>query len=237
MILGRKTTPQNLAEWLNLAIGELAPSAQARVRVEIEAHYNEAVQRHLREGSPDSEAHAAALAELGDAYAAGKRLRREHLTDREARTLTVSLNPNRICTNILFQGLLMVFMFLPNPREWTNVGTPRLLLCVEILLSQILIGGATTLAASVIARRKATVANARKITLLACLNWSNVCLLVVLDGFFMPPSLSLPTVSPAMSVIFLSGYFFIIFSLLRLHKKLRGADENDLRPGDTTAAA
>jgi hypothetical protein len=88
MILGNpRPKPTNLAEWLEQAIGGLVPSAQARIRAEIEAHYAEAVQSHLAGGSVESAAQAAALIDLGDAKAAARRFGREHLTKNDAAIL------------------------------------------------------------------------------------------------------------------------------------------------------
>ena len=72
--------PQSLPEWLDLATRFLVPSAQTRVRAEIETHYAEAVQSHLLQDAPDPAAHAAALADLGDARVAARRFRQKHLT-------------------------------------------------------------------------------------------------------------------------------------------------------------
>jgi len=80
MILGQPKTPQNFTEWLDAATRDLVLSAQARVRPEIEAHYSEAVKSHLQNGASESVAQAAALLELGDAYAAAKRFQRQYLT-------------------------------------------------------------------------------------------------------------------------------------------------------------
>jgi hypothetical protein len=80
MILGLQKKPQNFPEWLDAATRDLVPSAQARVRPEMEAHYAEAVQMHLKNGSLEAIAQAAALADLGDAYAAARRFQKQYLT-------------------------------------------------------------------------------------------------------------------------------------------------------------
>ncbi len=87
MNLGRKIIPKNLSDWLEIATGELVPSAQARVRAEIEAHVADAVQRHREPGLADSSAQAAALTDLGNARAAAHRFAREYLTQRDIRKL------------------------------------------------------------------------------------------------------------------------------------------------------
>jgi len=75
---------QNFAEWLDIATRDLVPSAQARIRVEIEAHYAEAVQSQLANGAAESVAQTAALTDLGNAKSAARRFRRDHLTTKEA---------------------------------------------------------------------------------------------------------------------------------------------------------
>lgn len=72
MPLFRPSPPQNLAAWLALATRHLSPSTQIRLRAEIEAHYAEAVQTHLKNGLSESAAHASALKNLGDPHAAAR---------------------------------------------------------------------------------------------------------------------------------------------------------------------
>ena len=84
MNLFRQVPAHSLSEWLDLATGNLVPSAQARIRAEIETHYAEAVQAYLQDGFREIAAQAAALADLGDAYAAARRFGREHLTENDA---------------------------------------------------------------------------------------------------------------------------------------------------------
>jgi len=81
MILGFPPPPaQTLSEWLEIATRELTDDSRDRVRPEIEAHYSQAIETHRGDGLSESEAQVAALAELGDAHAAGKRFRKLNLT-------------------------------------------------------------------------------------------------------------------------------------------------------------
>ena len=75
---------QNLSDWLRIATWRLSASAKERIRVEIEAHYAQAVEEHRESGFSETDAHAAALTELGDPEAAGKRFRKRHLTESDA---------------------------------------------------------------------------------------------------------------------------------------------------------
>ena len=70
--------------WLRIATRELAAPAKKRIRLEVEAHYAEAVAAHHKEGLPETYAQKKALAELGDAGKAAKCFRKRYLTTREA---------------------------------------------------------------------------------------------------------------------------------------------------------
>ena len=76
--------PYELYAWLRIATEGLAARAKERIRLEIEAHYAEAVSDHLRKGLSECDARSAALAELGNARKAAKCFRERHLTSREA---------------------------------------------------------------------------------------------------------------------------------------------------------
>jgi hypothetical protein len=83
MSIFRKRRAQNISQWLEIATAKLAPRARDRIWADIGFHYDEAVDGHLQNGLPRSAAHAAALAELGDAKAAASRFRETHLTEPE----------------------------------------------------------------------------------------------------------------------------------------------------------
>jgi hypothetical protein len=84
MILGVKIIkPENLGQWLEVATYDLVAPAKERIRVEIEAHYAEAVASHMANGISQTQAELAALAELGDAPTAGNKFRKQYLTESE----------------------------------------------------------------------------------------------------------------------------------------------------------
>src|SRR5580704_17555460 len=87
MILGyqKPSQLQGLPRWLEIATEGLIAPAKERIRAEIEAHFSEAVAAHLAEGASETAAQAAALSELGDAEAAAKRFRKQHLTEAEVK--------------------------------------------------------------------------------------------------------------------------------------------------------
>jgi hypothetical protein len=87
MKLFRKPNVQNISEWLETATRKIAPPAQQRLRLEIEAHYAESVATHLLAGLSEEKANGAALAELGDVRQAARRFKRQHLTVRQATNL------------------------------------------------------------------------------------------------------------------------------------------------------
>src|SRR5258706_16054168 len=78
---------QNLSEGLEIATKGLVAPAKQRISTEIEVHYAEAVDAHLKTGQGEADAQTAGLKELGDAKAASKGFRRRHLTEREAKRL------------------------------------------------------------------------------------------------------------------------------------------------------
>src|SRR5579872_5474279 len=87
MKLFHKRPAEDLYEWLEIATKKLAPPAKARVKLEIEAHYDEAVAAHQAAGSLEYASLAEALAELGDAKAAARHFQKRHLTEGEFRTI------------------------------------------------------------------------------------------------------------------------------------------------------
>lgn len=87
MSLFRKRQVQTLSEWLEIATRKLTYASKKRIRLEIEAHYVEAVEAHRENGLSEADAQTAALAELGNAKTAGKRFRKQHLTEREEKRL------------------------------------------------------------------------------------------------------------------------------------------------------
>lgn len=83
-----RTSNQILAEgWVQIAADQLSSPAKERVQLEIQSHFDEAVESHQSEGASEAESQARALEDLGDPKAAGKRFRKSHLTESEANYL------------------------------------------------------------------------------------------------------------------------------------------------------
>ena len=101
--------PASLAEWLAIAAKELVPPAQARVRAEIEAHYLESIRGHQEQGLTEALAASAALTELGNAHAAGRRFRWELLTEKDAMAVTGLLKRSLRQQIVCLVGLALVF--------------------------------------------------------------------------------------------------------------------------------
>lgn len=95
MSIFRKHQVQTLSEWLEIATRKLTNASKERIRVEIEAHYAEAVEAHREDGLSEADAQTAALRELGDANAAGRRFRKQHLTESDETTLKQSEKSGR----------------------------------------------------------------------------------------------------------------------------------------------
>lgn len=74
---------ESLGEWLVIATLGLVAPAQERIKLEIEAHYADAVKSNLDLGLAPEEAESAALLELGDPKTAAKSFRKRHLTEKE----------------------------------------------------------------------------------------------------------------------------------------------------------
>jgi hypothetical protein len=119
MNIFRKPRPQNLADWLEIATAELAPSAQDRICMDIASHYYEAVDEHERKGLSLSASKGAALAELGDARAAARRFRRAHLTEEESRRLAGLLKSCHPSLLVQFGGFV-VFAELGALGHWRH---------------------------------------------------------------------------------------------------------------------
>lgn len=90
MSIFQKPAAQTLSEWLDIAMRKLTDASKQRIRTEIEAHYAEAVEAHREHGLSEAEARSKALKELGDAKAAARRFRKQHLTEREDERLKTS---------------------------------------------------------------------------------------------------------------------------------------------------
>jgi hypothetical protein len=75
-----RDVPPSLFEWLNVATRKFGDKVMDRIRGEVTAHYRDAFDRHTENGLSECEAHAAAMAELGDAKRAARAFRRTNLT-------------------------------------------------------------------------------------------------------------------------------------------------------------
>jgi len=251
---GRK--PQTISEWLEVVMWNLVPSAQARVRPEIEAHYAEAAQMHLSRGASEVEATAAALTDLGDAQAAAKRFRQEYLTTLEINDLrkqiTDSRNTHLAISHlvILFCGFFTSLMslvgwafgFLANMQQFYFFTGPLLLTYLAFVLLD--------LVAIVLARRKPTMRLARQFSLLGTIRRLNVCFMSValsinlIIGNFLPWSSLFPFFFSCLIKTFFGVSIFANLMLAvresqrdsRLRKKLASASEDDLPPPHSSMA-
>jgi hypothetical protein len=111
MSLFQKPNPRNLNEWLQIATRELVAPAERRIWAEVTSHYEEAVEGHLQNGLPIALAQAAALAELGDAKAAGRRFRRTHLTVLDFEKVHKLLGSCQPSLWVEFAGFYLCFCF------------------------------------------------------------------------------------------------------------------------------
>jgi len=115
---------RGLAGWLEIATDDLAQSANERITREIEPHFADSVEVHLKEGKSDEAARAAALAQLGDPTKAAADFRKKHLTEDEDKLLQSLarraakplLSPiPLLCDALVLIGLVFLVSFL---RKW-----------------------------------------------------------------------------------------------------------------------
>lgn len=132
MNIFRKPKVTTLSEWLEVATRKLENTAKERIRKEIEAHYAEAVQTHREEGSTEIAAQAAALEELGDARTAGRRFRREHLTQGEVKKLYSLEKQGRSFALLFINYLFFVSTFIDFSRAMKDHYFSWLLLALEV---------------------------------------------------------------------------------------------------------
>ncbi|HVU37137.1 MAG TPA: hypothetical protein VHC95_02280 [Opitutales bacterium] len=165
--------PADVAEWLELATEDLVPSAQARIRQEIGAHYAEAVRVHQEGGLPETQAHAAALADLGNAYSASLRFNRQHLTNFDVRKLMEEAKIQIVI------GICWV-LFYYFSFNWA--GLPPPLGCLAGAFSGYYVYGFIMRFVNVGARRTARVVSRFTVILVATLAWVNVGMFLSSNG-------------------------------------------------------
>ena len=225
-VLAKK--PTNLAEWLDVATQHIVPVAQARIRAEVEAHYAEAVQASLRQSRSEFDAHAAALADLGDAAAAGTRFRREHLTTQDPDALA-NIAWLQICFGLLWVSALITLHSLPDPNA-----KPGPLGVLFILFFFFVVCPVTALSLRKFIMRSRKIPTQRLIFMLLFITCLNLGAFLTTDpGGHSGRHLSWWS----SAIIFPLMAASSILYLLRFRKKLLSAREDDLPPLDPAATA
>jgi hypothetical protein len=113
------TPNKDLCQWLEIATDKLALPAKERIRSEIQAHFDEAIQNHIRDGSYEASAKTAALRELGEAGIAARRFRKQHLTEEEAELIEKLLKSARSPRWILLGGATFtLFVYILHLGRW-----------------------------------------------------------------------------------------------------------------------
>ncbi len=231
MILGvPPQAPQSLAEWLEQATWYLAPSAQARIRAEIESHYAQAVQAYLQNGSTEFTAQTAALADLGAPSAAFKRFCREHFNQGDIACVNHLLESDR-STRLLGMASLLLFTNLVFADSQSTHQPLRFLATIMLVQALAFIPG--KICARVLAGQKMTKAIVRRLIAIHFLIFHlNLGLyLVVAYGLCQPDRDSLLGVLMLPYLSCPAG----IFPMLHLWKKLRSASDEDM-PNHTSTA-
>ncbi len=232
MKLFRPSIAHNLPEWLEIATGGLVPSAQSHVRMEIGAHFAEAVQNQLANGLSESAAHAAALADLGEARAAARRFRREFLTKKEAWYVDWR-NKSAISPLGTFLACLLIpGVVFPNLATWpSDDGLAKIIAAAAMLLAFLEI--ALIFATWFLAQGKMTLAILRRIVLLDTFAAGNFIVLVLICGCEEKSGgirESGEMLNNLTYILFLAWGAGIPINFLRLHRKLQTTHGDDLRP-------
>ncbi|HTB63350.1 MAG TPA: hypothetical protein VK737_07145 [Opitutales bacterium] len=218
-------SPTNIVDWLDTATCRLVPSAQARVRAEIEAHYAAAVQTHLIAGSTEIAAHAAALADLGDVKTAARRFQGGHLTKQDAVQINWCLRYAFVLVVAALGMLLPVItLCLPSQPSLPNYDASGIQ--AAIMLSLLLMTITAGIAVQVLVWRKITAATMRQSLLLyAVFTLSLGGLFVMIgDGHGITPALTFND-----NLVMIVYFAYIGFHFLHLRQKLKSVNENDLR--------
>ncbi len=230
---------QSLSEWLDLATRDLVPSAQTRIRTEIEAHYNEAVQSRLVSGSPDDAAQAAALADLGSAKSAARRFRREYLTTTNAKEAAGYLK-SPMTTMLVF----LVATHSSYSERLRNFDDPRIQICAAIQFLLFLVVIANIIAVFILRKQEITLTTLRKIILVYALQWLTVAPMWLLHDFegFTDPWRDIPAeyagtiLMPFTAAAMIAAGVYLSRHFLRLRQKLLSAGDGDL-PSSNSATA
>jgi hypothetical protein len=228
MSIFQEPGPQDLFEWLEIATRKLASRAKQRICAEVASHYEEAVDGHLQNGLPIEAAQSAALAELGDARAAGRRFRRTHLTVSEFRAVSRLLTGaprNWVGPSVQAAGnCLICLMTFVNLRLFRVTDSFAYAMVAVLLLSRII--------PIVMARRESAAPTPRWLVLMASLNslYNGLITLFYLLFIFAPnlPLKVQPLVRLALGFFCLAGLYGIARGvwLFGLCKKLGKAGED-----------
>jgi NADH:ubiquinone oxidoreductase subunit K len=234
---------QDLSEWLDVATRDLVPSAQARIRAEIETHYTEAVQSGLANGSPESVAQSAALADLGSANAANRRFRREHLTIKNAREATKIVKSARGGWDVIAMiDLFLICNFPVILFGWYDFDLPaqRLNIFGSLVLYALIFS--VSIIVYLLGKKETTIATRRRILLFKSLELLFLSVLFLLQGFTAPSIDNSPRhqfikpYTPFLMAGMCAIGIYLSYRFFRLRKKLQEADESDIPPPEPRAA-
>ncbi len=167
--------PYELQAWLRIATKELATRAEERIRLEIEAHYAEAVSDHLRKGFSQSDARRAALAELGNARKAAKCFRECHLTKWEAEGLQRTFSRQGSRWWLLFNYIYCACLFFAAKTQYKSFLIPLAVLFIATVIIPTF--------NFVMVRRK--IKNVCSSILMVILAWYAFGLSLMLSGFYL----------------------------------------------------
>jgi hypothetical protein len=232
MRLFHQPSAQNLAEWHDVATRDLVPSAQARIRTEIEAHYAEAVQSRMPAWATETEAQTSALADLGDVNSAARRFRREYLTMQDIQRIVTRFKNDARDTSVVAY-LLLAWLF--HPTSTVELAPSRnSALFLHFILSMtsllLLIGGLTCLFTH---KKHATAVNMRWNLWVHFISLLSVGVLTLVIGLTAFRS----EIGCVMALLVLvSIYAYGCHGYFRLGKKMLSANQDDFPPPDSNLA-
>lgn len=207
--------PPNLPGWIDIATRDLVPPAQARIRIEIGAHYAEAVHSHQASGSTEAEAQSAALAELGSAHVAAIRFGREHLTNGDAKGVFWQARAQ------LPMGAVWAIAITTNSFYSKSIGAAGgLLICLLVVLIHFTI--------RFLVRRSRKVVTWRMVLLLLSFQWLNLVGFLWMIHIDKTDDQVIHVLMRLMAVCFLLLALVYSLILLQLRKKLAPGLNYDL---------
>ncbi|HEY3856348.1 MAG TPA: hypothetical protein VGO67_18340 [Verrucomicrobiae bacterium] len=146
--------------WLKKATDGLTRPVRERIRLEVEAHVADSVERHVEDGLSEIEALVATVSELGDAEAAARRFRRRYLTEKDAehvkQTLLLFGGGINLIGSIFLDGVAVLELYLT-----ARMGSGAMFNCIWAATVVLMVWTVSATTSWLLARRERFVRNTR----------------------------------------------------------------------------